>query len=216
MTTSEIRKKTLSFKKEFGIKRCVSSALYSAIEKQGYTIVEYNNIYNDENVEQLLDALKLKDVAKKLRGFTYADRNYRIVFLHDSLSESEKTIVLAHEAGHIYLSHLSSEMRMGRDVQEEYEANEFAHYLLNPPSDNRRAVKTVCAVSVLLLAVLGALVIRNAYVRGKYYGDFYVTSSGEKYHERQCIFVRNKTNIHRLTKEEFEDGKYEPCKVCLP
>ena len=49
-----------------------------------------------------------------------------------------------------------------------------------------------------------------------YYGTYYITESGNKYHERNCIFVKDKTNIRRMTVEEFESGEYEPCAICLP
>ena len=39
---------------------------------------------------------------------------------------------------------------------------------------------------------------------------------GNKYHEKDCIFVKDKTNVHRMTEEEFESGEYEPCRICLP
>ena len=50
------------------------------------------------------------------------------------------------------------------------------------------------------------------------YGKFLenLTSTGNKYHEEECIFVKDKTNTRRLTIEEFESGDYEPCDICLP
>ena len=39
---------------------------------------------------------------------------------------------------------------------------------------------------------------------------------GEEYHEEKCVFVKDKDNIERLTKEQFENREYEPCGICLP
>lgn len=49
-----------------------------------------------------------------------------------------------------------------------------------------------------------------------YYGELYITSTGNKYHEKDCIFVKHKDNVERLKIEQFENGEYEPCDICLP
>ena len=49
-----------------------------------------------------------------------------------------------------------------------------------------------------------------------YKDNLYVTSTGECYHKKECIFIKNKTNTRKLAKEEFEKGTYSPCDMCLP
>ena len=115
--------------KEYGLQNVTLENLRSAIQKQGYTIVEYNNIFNGENVAALIDALGLENFCEGSKGFTYADTKRRLVFLHEDLSDKEKLMILAHEEGHIYCNHLTSTPVLGRDVIEEHEANEFAHLL---------------------------------------------------------------------------------------
>ena len=118
MTNREIQKKVKQFKRKFGLLDCNYAALEKATEKQGYTIVEFNHISNNESVRTLVDSLGLQEYVSHSKGFTYADKNYRIVFIHEDLNEEEKTKVLAHENGHIYLGHFSSSQVIGKDVQE--------------------------------------------------------------------------------------------------
>lgn len=223
MTNREIQKKAKEFKKSFGLLDCNYGCLKSAAEKQGYTVIEYNHIFNEEDVQSLIEALKLTDNILRTKGFTYADSNYRLLFVHEDLSEQEKTMVLAHENGHIFLGHLSSVPIIGKDVQEEYEANEFAHFLLNE-SQNDKLINTIkthkktalCILLVFVILLISVGLIKWFNREQQYYGEYYITTSGNKYHEEECIFVKDKTNVHRLTKEQFENGEYEPCQMCLP
>ena len=143
--------------------------------------------------------------------------------MHEDLSEEEKLMVLAHEEGHIYCEHMNTSPIIGRDVQDEYEANEFAHYLLNPSTSAKaknslRQHRKAACISVVVLVLLASLVTGLCYTNKEktYYGEYYITATGNKYHEKDCIFVKDKTNVHRMTVEEYESGDYEPCKVCLP
>lgn len=223
MDSREIKLKARKFIKEFDVHELNYGTLKSAIESQGYTLVEYNHIFNDEDVSKLIEALKLSDNTIRSRGFTYADQNYRIVFVHEDLSDAEKLVVLSHEAGHIYLGHMSSTPVIGRDVQEEHEANEFSHFLMNQGKLDkanlwvrRHKTATILIVAILALLVTAGIVLSKIHTEKSYYGEYYITESGNKYHEKDCIFVKDKTNTHRMTIEEFESGEYEPCGICLP
>lgn len=220
MTNKDIKMLAMDFRRKYNIDHVNIYNLRAAIEKQGYTIVEYNNIVNDDSVNELMDSLNLWDIAKRTRGFVYARGEYRIVFINEDLSEEEKILVLAHEAGHIYCGHFSSSPIIGNDVQEEYEANEFTHYILNQNSISKisnffrsHTRVILCTIVIILLAVV---IFKVVSVQKRYYGEYYITDTGEKYHEKNCIFVKNKTNVSRITVEEFESGEYEPCKTCLP
>lgn len=223
MDSREIKLKARKFIKEFDVHELNYGTLKSAIESQGYTLVEYNHIFNDEDVSKLIEALKLSDNIIRSRGFTYADQNYRIVFVHEDLSDAEKLVVLSHEAGHIYLGHMSSTPVIGRDVQEEHEANEFSHFLMNQGKLDkanlwvrRHKAAAILTVVILALLVTAGIVLSKIHTEKSYYGEYYITESGNKYHEKDCIFVKDKTNTHRMTIEEFESGEYEPCGICLP
>ena len=220
---NNIRTKAKAFLNEYKLNEVTLQDLRRIINSQGYTIIEFNHIFNDENVTKLIESLGVEEAIDKSRGFTYADRQRRLVFLHEDLSDDEKRLVLAHEEGHIYCEHLSSHPIIGKDVVEEHEANEFTHYILNVCAGRkftsiiRNHKKVVSIVAVLLIVFAIGLVVFNAIKKEQsYYGEYYLTSTGNKYHEEQCIFVKEKTNIRRMTIDEFESGEYEPCDICLP
>lgn len=157
-------------------------SLRAAIQKQGYTIVEFNNISNSENVSDLLSALDLQALSERSKGFAYADSKFRLVFIHEGLSNAEKLMVLAHEEGHIYCNHLASAPVLGRDVTEEHEANEFAHYLLhrNVPQQISCYVKKhkrlcTCVAAAIILLIAGCFIGRGIYCDNTYYGEYYIT-----------------------------------------
>ena len=80
----------------------------------------------------------------------------------------------------------------------------------------RHKAATILAVAILALLVTAGIVLSKIQTEKSYYGEYYITESGNKYHEKDCIFVKDKTNTHRMTIEEFESGEYEPCGICLP
>ena len=220
---NNIKAAAKSFLNEYKLNEVTLDSLREIIARQGYTIVEFNNIFNDENVTALIEALGVDEQVEKTKGFTYADSKRRLVFLNEDLSDAEKLLVLAHEEGHIYCNHLSSVPIIGKDVVEEHEANEFTHYILNNSISHKVGfiVKTrkkaiTIATAILIVLIAGVIVFSAVRKEQSYYGEYYLTSTGNKYHEEECIFVKDKTSVHRMTIEEFESGEYEPCEICLP
>ena len=222
MADKEIRRAASRFRKEYRIRDLSPDTLTNALEKQGYTVVEFRPMNNEPEVALLLKNLHLEDRAIYTRGFVYADSHYRMVFVSEDLSDSEKTLVLAHEQGHIYLKHLSHASVIGVDVQEEYEANEFVHYLMNPRL-SQRAGETVLkykipiAIGLVLLAVglFGGTRYREYKDAKTYFMEYYVTPHGTKYHIKECSVIEGK-DVRRLTKEDIESGEYEPSNFCIP
>ncbi len=218
------RKKAKQFCIEYEFTVSAKENLVKAVQQLGYTIVEFNCIFNDEDVQTLIDLLGISDDLIRSRGFSYVDSNHRIVFVNEDLSEEEKSIVLAHELGHIYCKHFNHGTIIGVDVQDEFEANEFGQYILNVPASkkahiwarkHKKVIAFTLAISMIFI-VVSAFWIKKQHEEKRYFGDYYVTETGNKYHEKDCIFIKDKTSVHRLTIEEFESGKYEPCKTCLP
>jgi len=209
-----------AFRKKYGVLKPDLSKLKEIISSQGYSIIEYNAIADDENVATVIRELGLEDMVASSKGFTYADSNNRLIFVHEDLSEDEKLSVLSHEQGHIFCGHIEEKNYIGRDVQQENEASEFAYRLLNPDFKEKffsflKRKKILICVTASVLAI-GIFVLCFVLSESDKYGEFYVTQSGGKYHKSECIYVKNKNNTKRLTKEEFESGEYEPCGVCLP
>lgn len=219
---NNIKCKAKAFLSQFKLSEVTLENLKSVIQKQGYTIIEFNNITNNENVSALLTALDLQSLATQSKGFTYADSQRRLVFVHEGLSDDEKLMVLAHEEGHIYCNHLSSTPILGRDVVEEHEANEFAHYLLHRSVWQKfgcmvkgHSKASIAAVLIIALIVVGCIIGYKMYCENAYYEEYYITSTGNKYHDKDCGYVKGKDNIERLTIEQYESGEYEPCGKCL-
>lgn len=175
MTSTEIDKAVLRFRKECGLKSVDYKSLFKAAEKLGFTVIEFGGTVNDINVKNLIEALGLEAQTELTKGFTYVQGDYRLVFINAALSEREKTIVISHELGHIVLGHIGHRSFTGQDVQDEYEANEFSHFLLK--SDNKLfvvlscykgAVITAAAVIIILTAV--TLLLTSPGLKAKVFG----------------------------------------------
>ena len=217
------KKLAFRFNKEFNIKQINYRKICDVLLSQGFNIVFFNSLYNEDNVANLISALGLSDVIKDRKGFTYVDRNHRIVFVNEDLSEREKLLVLLHEEGHIYCGHFNEKNIIGRDVTQEYEANEFVHYVMNNSFSQRMGMSlnshkkiVIIFTAAFVLLVIGIAVACNISKENTYYGDFYITQTGSKYHEEDCMYIKGKENVRRMTEEEYKSGEYEPCKGCRP
>lgn len=222
MVRQKVKKAVKLFKHQYSFRSYNYESLCKITVEHGFTIIEFNNIVNNENIEILVKSLNISDLISQSKGFTYADSNYRLVFIHEDLSPNEKNIVLAHEMGHIYLEHLSSLPIIGKDVREEYEANEFVHYLLTP-SFFRRTVRwitshkrflIITAIHLCLLTV--GLVANYLYSKNTDTIQYYITETGTKYHTKDCMHIKNKKNVTVMTNEQLESNDYKPCGTCLP
>lgn len=198
-------------------------ALKEVVKNIGFTVIEFNNIFNDKDIETVIQNLGLNETVLQSRGFTYTDKNYRLVFINEDLSNEEKLYVISHELGHIVCNHYSTSPIIGRDVKEEHEANEFSHYLLknNLLRNFKIAIsehKRMAIALISVLFVISSLVVAGFVINKEksYYGDFYITTTGGRYHQADCIHIKNHNNIERLTKEQFESKEYKPCGTCLP
>lgn len=191
------------------------------IEDQGFEIIEY--VYGeDSSANRLIERLDLTDYSRANKAFAYRRGISKFVFVCEDMSATDKLYALAHEVGHIFCGHLK-DGNMTCSVEEEYEANEFAHAILHPRMWDRivhsiREHKRVAWMVLVAFVVVGAIVIGLVYSdrQRSYYGEYYITDSGQKYHEAECIFIKDKNNVERLTKEDYYSGEYEPCQICLP
>ena len=212
------KKEAKRFCQKYGIKSITKDELERALSEQGYTVIDYNGILETDDVAQIINNLDLNDYVQSGKGFVYADDTNRLVFVHEDLTDEERCVVLAHEIGHIWNGHIKNAAVLGDDVLQEYEANEFAHYLLKPYFDENRKTKKILTIvcgSVALLGIILGIVI-SCHNRSIYTENLYRTATGTKYHRKTCMYIRDKKDIYRLTKEEFESGNYEPCQACLP
>ena len=212
------KRKAAEFKRKYKLKTINSAVLWETLAIQGYTLVEFNSIENKENVASLIEALQLKDQIAHSKCFAYRNDKYRIIFIHEELNDEERTIVLAHEEGHIWNGHLSSNNVLGTDVVQEHEANEFALYLLRDKTGKKKRTKitaVICTI-IMLLAVGTGIILQQKHNKAVYTDNLYRTETGGKYHIRDCMYIKDKTNVYRLTQAEFDSGEYEPCGACKP
>lgn len=223
MKAKEIRRLTIDIRTQYKIKSVNLNSVKSLIEAQGYTIIEFDAFDNNDDISLVVERLDLTEYIIRHKGFTYADSDCRLVFVQKTLDDQEKLIVLSHELGHISCNHLAHAPILGTSVIEEDEANQFSHYLLRPVFTDvvainsilfRKQIAIVCCLMMVLAGVIGYIL--SSQKQKTYFGDYYITKSGERYHQAECIFVKGKNNVHRLTIEEFETGRYSPCQICLP
>lgn len=191
------------------------------IEDQGFEIIEFE-VGEKSPSYSLLKDLNLTQYAQAGKAFAYQQGSAKFVFICEDMSAKEKLYALAHEVGHIFCLHLR-DGNMEYSVQEEFEANEFAHHLLHPSfADNiKRWIKghkkgVVIGASTTLVIVTLVFIIAGIIKSNSYYGDYYITETGEKYHREDCIFIKDKKNVERLTDKEYYSGEYDPCQICLP
>ena len=198
-------------------------ALKKAAQNIGYTVIEFHHLCNEKHVETVICNLDIEDAVRVSRGFTYANQDYRLIFIHEDLNEDEKVLVLSHEIGHIVCEHFSGDTIIGNDVRQEHEANEFSHYLLKETFTRKSRMffkkhKKIVIIAVILLLIICAGLLIGWKIRKEesYFGEYYISASGKKYHKKYCVFVKDKTTAQRLAQEDYESGAYTPCKMCLP
>ena len=150
------------------------------------------------------------------------NKNIKLIFINEKMDAEDKLYALAHELGHIRCGHLKNGVHQ-TSVQEEVAANEFAHYLLHPPVSYKlkkwssvHKSPIIVSLVIIMIAVIAMVIIHQVTLENSYYGEYYVTASGERYHEKDCITIKDKDNVRRLTQEDIDSGKYTPCQICLP
>ncbi|MBQ9290575.1 MAG: ImmA/IrrE family metallo-endopeptidase [Clostridia bacterium] len=197
------------------LKRPTLEDVIFLVGENGYEIIDFEP--GSPSAENLFKELSLNEAVCSQDAFLYTNHDVKLLFLKDSLDADEKKVAAAHELGHIVCGH--SQTRPS--VKEEYEANEFVHYFLNPPRrlrfrnmTARHKWRTAFIVLAIVIAVVGGIFAYNAVIDQKY-TQYYVTSSGGKYHLRNCTRIKGKSNIRRLSREELTAGDYGPCEACL-
>ena len=111
----------------------------------------------------------------------------KLIFLCETMSPSEKLYALAHELGHVYCGHLKNGLCIDADMDEEHEANEFAHYLLHPGWGEKielfvrkhRAISIIATI-IIICGIVSIPIIKHIQAGESYYGEYYVTENGKK------------------------------------
>jgi len=229
MTNNTVYKiKAENFYKIYKVKEINSSCLQDILAEQGYKVILLNRIENHDAVEALLKEIGCESFAKSSKAFTYKKGQNKIVFIDGNLQEIDKLHALAHEEGHIFCGHMERETCSLSNVEDEWEANEFAHYILNRTFKGRvsafyqrhkKLTITVICIAVLLAVCIPVLSgIQGVVKQGQGYVktlDYYVTETGTKYHTKDCTYLNRSSSVRRITEEEYQNKVYEPCKECI-
>ena len=167
----------------------------------------------------IIKQLDLEKYALSGKAFAYKNGTTKLIFLCDEMTANEKLYALAH---HILCGHWEAACE-GISVEQEHLANEIAHYLITPPLHIRLWAKILerKRLAISIIAAIGCVVIVSSIAisliqNSSYHGNYYVTENGSKYHDEDCMIIKDKTNTRRLTEKDYESGEYEPCQVCLP
>ena len=78
---SKIKNSVRNFCREYRIRNLDANKLKSIIKSQGYRIIRFGKVYNDENTAALIRCLDVNEYIVSSSAFTYSDEEYRLVFL---------------------------------------------------------------------------------------------------------------------------------------
>lgn len=209
-------KSAKEFQKKYGVDKLNCKVLQSIIESQGYRFIEFNGIADSKEIQTLIELLDVKQNVLSSRCFIYQDEHHRLLFIHEDLNEEERLVVLAHEEGHIWNKHMIQKSSLYDNVLQEFEANEFAHYILKDKTTEKRIRWLIIALVAVISGILIGVFTKEKYDSFTYTKNLYITESGTKYHRKECVYVRDRKDVHRMTLKQFESDLYEPCEVCFP
>lgn len=209
--------------KKYGLYAPSLDELTFIIQSYGYEIIDYDKDSYSSDFELLIEELSLQNFAAQGKAFLYQKKDIRLLFVSSLMTPDEKRYVFAHELGHIVCGHMKGSILVDSDVQEEAEANEFAHYLLHPKRmakmnnwillHKKQLIITGAIIAIICVSIP---TIYYFTTRIPYNEEYYVTENGAKYHLINCITIKNSGKIHHMTQAEFLSGDYDPCQVCLP
>lgn len=194
-------------------------------EKKGWKIVSFNND------SQIITELHLQNNINS-NGFIYCDETVKYIFIRSSLTPKEKRNVMFHEAGHIELNHMYSDLN---SAAKEREATAFADVMIRKCADKDKCKLVICnAVIIVILASVCTVLfshintptaeqinteraetsifdVQNPPDELSY---VYVTPAGKKYHLENCAHIRNNA-AKRMIDIKTAAQLYKPCLNCI-
>ena len=137
---SSARNSALSLLGELRLSEPSLDDLVKIVQSFGFEIIDFTQDETDEDIQTLISELGLAELIRTSRAFVYQKQDVKLLFVNDSMTADEKRYAIAHELGHIVLKHTNDSPGFTTDMEDEFEANEFAHYLLHPGTVSKRAM----------------------------------------------------------------------------
>lgn len=199
---------------------------YESVERyiieKGYSVILF-----DDNTEEI-HTLGLKKIASEQIAFTYKD-NVNIIFIRRSCMEHQKLHLLLHEIGHIELNHF--DYHASNSEEKEYQANRFAQLVMD---EKHYKIPNIVFMSLLIASVCCNIFMLAVFFRENkltssvndsfesieqktndtsppsVHKVYYVTKTGTKYHDENCMYAKNAFPIDVETAQAI----YSPCSRC--
>lgn len=129
--------------------------LEEIIKKQGFEVVYFDALDMSEKVKYLANRLNLHDQCQSREGFTYCQKDVRLVFIKQTLNEEDKISTLLHEEIHIYLDHFYRQGFRETSTKQEGEVHKFEHMI----QQEMKWYQTKYTIRIIVPAVLSLLLI---------------------------------------------------------
>lgn len=164
--------------------------------------------------------LGLEEYADSHQAFTVSHGKRKIVFIN--IKAQDKLCSLLHETAHILLGHLKEDERISNKREQELQAEAFTYFVLNYKKPKVLPIIVSCLCGIMLV-LLGIYTVPNGTAVDVasdvspidiIESNVYVTPMGEKYHRKDCFYIRDK-DCMELTVQEAEKN-YDACLVCNP
>lgn len=186
-------------------------------ERKGWKIVLFN-----ENTPTFKKLQLDSEMCKK--GFISSDEQVKYIFINSHLEPKEKRNVIFHEAGHIELKHMLSDLN---EDAKERSATEFENILIRYCEKKNALLFLFCIVIVLPFLLFAAFkfyqntgkeqITYSSGYSAKAESNLtyvYVTRTGKKYHIESCPHIKNNISKQKI---DFETAEklYQPCLDCI-
>lgn len=193
----------------------------------GFKVLFFNTPIGNKEI----DRYDLQEKASTLTAFTYCSTAH-IIFINNNMSTEDKLYLLLHEVGHILLGHVGDGKLYTRNkILIDIEADAFTYEVLNPTKNHY--IRYSCVAFMIVFIFLGCYYIniisssqsatltlpveRYEILTDNSPGSddlVYITPSGNKYHQEDCRYTKDKDCI-MLTRKDAQK-RYAPCSVCNP
>lgn len=80
--------------------------------------------------------------------------------------------------------------------------------------------------AIMIVCSLGSMGLLSncSYKKAKMYervdedrdGDVYITTTGKKYHQSRCFFIKRAVEVKQASRADVIEVGYKPCKKCRP